>query len=171
MMPILIVYSYNPRVENIDYHRVAERVKLLASASSTDAGSNAIQPQRKKRSTGIGECAVQPLSVYGSEIVPDLMGLDSSYSVHIPLDYNAGICGGRCISSLPSGVSSKHAPFIHVLLDIQSFNSRHGLNFNQCCVPVKYKNLDVLFIGEEALVISIIQNMIIEKCECIDVAV
>ena len=164
-MPIFVIYSYNSNVEQVNYQVLAQRLAQRNHVYSEEESST-----RKKRTASLAGCRVESLIVHGSEIVLDLLGIYSSASVQRPMSYNAGICGGTCSHNLPTGDFSKHAPFIHVLLtSVPSFKQRQEFSFTQCCAPVNYKPLDILYVANGEIVINTIQDMILDTCECIDV--
>ena len=144
----------------------------MYSPASTDENiAPTTSPTLRKREASLEGCRVKPLMVFRSEIVLDLLGVDSGYTVRLPMSYNAGICGGICNHNQPSVDFSKHAPFIHVLLSsVPSFKERQGLTVTQCCVPVNYKPLTLLYVAaEEEIVIQTFPDMILDTCDCIDV--
>lgn len=179
-IPLLIVYSYDPKMDNINYKQLADRTISKIAEPATSA--TAVQMgRRRRRSTTTQSCGFHPLMIQGSDIYDGIVGVTASdFRVSYPQNYNAGICGGTCSNSIPSGSSSNHAPFIHLLLRNQAFKDKHindyysyltGVSFAQCCVPVVFKPLAVLYVANGATNINIIQNMLISPngCECLDV--
>lgn len=161
-MPVLLVYAYNQKIERIGYEKVAKPQDNSISTSQT----------RRKRAISTG-CGVLPLNVSRSEIPRDILGSGTSLSpIYLPLQYNAGICGGRCHGNLPNNTPFAHAAFIHLLLDRSNFRNRQSLTISQCCAPVRYDFLHILggLTGHGLIVVSV-PNMLITTCNCLEVAV
>lgn len=168
--PIFMVYSYNPEIDNINYSEIAdELIENILSASDGAAPAVSVNSaQRRKRQTPT--CKVNELQVSGSSIFNKMVGSTASdFSVLIPQDYNAGICGGSCETKLIPYHTSKHAPFIFLLLEQSSFKEKHSYTFTRCCAPVKYGPLQVFSISNGSTNIFTIEDMIIEKCQCLDI--
>ena len=189
-IPLLIVYSYDPKIEHMNYKLLAERVlaenmlSTTAATSDTLPGVQAVpDSERRKRddatmaptatSPPIPGCRVNELTINAQ----DLRYLNPNknpkgFNVIMPVTYNAGICGGKCDRSLPSNSGSDHALFIHLLLGTEGFKQQQKSHYSytQCCVPISYKPLEVLYEDDvNNLSINIIKDMIIKECECLDV--
>lgn len=185
-MPIFIVYSYNPKIEKINYQDIANGVienMLLQDAEDsaptqapTRAPTQAPAPavsaagsNRRKRE--IPNCQVNDLIVDGSSIFNLMVGSTASnFRVGAPTSYNAGICGGSCENVLiPDSLTSNHAPFVYLLVEQQAFKQKHQYTFERCCAPVKYGPLTVFSYSDGSASINVIEDLIIKECECLDI--
>ncbi len=161
-MPLLITYSYDPRVANVDYKMIAAQARATQIVASADTA------RRKRQITET--CRKHPLIVKSTEILFGIVSNDPSCEIVYPSEYDAGICGGTCDETLP-GSHTNHAPFINILISSNSFSSRHPTyNFKPCCVPVKYRSLRVYTQSpDKSSTIVTVDNMIIDQCDCIDI--
>ena len=156
--PLLMVYTYDPDAENIDYSMLSTMVAVPPTTETRkrQAVATNLQPS----------CTVHPLEVTKEDLngIPLIKG----HTIHLPASYNAGICGGECETTFPN--EPQHAQLIHLLILRNKFRA-HGYSFTQCCAPVQYLPLDVLSVSTQAVVqINRLKNMKIKKCECIDIA-
>lgn len=118
--------------------------------------------------TSIPTCQVNELMVQGNKIYNSMIGVEEDVTIILPQEYNAGICGGTCRQEAPQ--SSHHSTLIFLLLGEAAFGETHSYEIKQCCSPVKYKGLNVLFRTENGgSVINVINDMVIEECECLDI--
>lgn len=173
--PLLVVYSYDPKLKNINYQAIAKRTLDEVSTTGTPVTTTRKRRRRSINSNStIPGCTRHSLWVKGSKIFPELVGKQpgDTFEVVIPDQYDAGICGGGCSRTFPVNAPSNHAPFIHVLLGISDFIEQQNNNFNytECCAPVEYTQQDVLARSATGVAIHIIPNMKITKCECIYIA-
>ena len=187
--PLLVVYSFDPEVEKIDYQAIL--------ASLGENPTNHVAERRKRQSSStvaqepLPSCSLFPLNITAGDIPPKRRGEVVLYPLHydagdcvilvyfivyisIFLSIYPGICGGQCLSKFPTTQDLKHAQLVHLLLNRGTFNDRHGYTFTQCCAPVKYSSLDVLIRpapgdNSRSVYINIINNMKILECECLDV--
>ena len=173
MVPIFIIYSYDSRIEKSNYQKLAQKnIKMRQPELSTgDIAATTPQPRRKRSDSSDMICHVKPLIVRNSEIHLDLFSISPSYPVLLPRSYNAGICGGVCRYNLPGNKFNKHALLIHHIIHSQNFKNRELYAFTQCCSPVNYRPLTVLYHNEKKKAIEtvIIPNAILDACDCIDV--
>lgn len=99
-----------------------------------------------------------------------MLWLNSNERIVHPLRYNAGICGGSCGSTLPSGDNLRHSQIVHLLVHLEKFQD-HQYKFTQCCAPVSYTPLQLLVrpLYRRGFYMVVVTNMIIRKCECLEV--
>lgn len=167
-MPLLITYSYDPRVANVNYRSIRDQV---ISQQQTGVEKRRKRSSVSKRSTE-NLCQKRDLIVLASEVFYPIFSEDPECEIVWPLDYNAGICGGNCVGddTLPGPITN-HAPFISILISSSTFSSRHSnYVFKPCCAPVKYSPLRVYTNSPtKGTTIVTIDNMVIDKCDCIDI--
>ena len=168
--PELMVYSYDHKIDSITYKQVMER---LASTPTEDLSLTQPQQQgRKKRTVAhqTPDCTANDLHIEGSKIFEYILGLDpGTFEVEFPEVYNAGICGGLCHSSTP--INSPHSTLLSLLLGESNFRDSLDYEVQKCCTPVKYRELSLLYILNGEFMINIINDLIIDKCECLDIVV
>ena len=173
--PLFIVYSYDYQINELNYKEIEDRLASEAMTASTAQPSTS-QAERRKRSsseppTDPPSCEVQELIVESKRILPHMRRNKHNEQLVVakPSTYNAGICGGLCTSGLP--MHTHHSTLISLLLNEQSFE--HGYKVTKNCSPVKYRDFHVMGhnidLPGTSYVIFIIPNMIIDKCECIDI--
>lgn len=167
--PLFIVYTYDPKIDNISYRRTLDSMMQQTQVQQTTDDSNS---KRRKRNIP-PVCKVNPLTVPGSAIYDNMVGVDSDqFLVVNPVDYNAGICGGSCDHEHPDD-TEVHNRFIFLLIgqDVHknNFLDTHNYNgFKQCCSPIDYAPLQVLFTdGTSELNIHIVADMRVTRCECL----
>lgn len=169
-LPLLITYTYDSRVEHVDYSAIAKKVR-----SSTPTIAAPAVNRRKRTAGALGECQVQNLTIFTHEIFPGIVTTNEDESIVFPSSYDAGICGGYCDFLGPE--TTTHAPFVHLLINILEVfapSHRHPeYNFMKCCAPVSYLPLKVMVTTPpyEATMIRVVDDMIIDKCECLDIIV
>jgi len=146
-VPLLIVYSHDPKILQINYKQIAERAinrRLIQTTEAETTPSSRhrravpdeieIEPTTTEPTPApIPGCGIQPLEVKGSDIFHDMIaGADpDNFEVLFPPTFNAGICGGRCASVIPDSGVSNHAPFIYLLLQKSEFRERHNFEYKQ----------------------------------------
>lgn len=171
-VPIFVVYSYNPVIENINYNEIADEVieKMMSEeAAGGSVSVGGVQGQRRKRQ--VSTCQVNELIVGGEKILNRMVGSRAAdFSVLFPEVYNAGICGGSCKTTLlPDKSDTNHAPFVYLLLEQPSFKEKFSYSFSRCCAPVRYGPLQVFSMSDGSSNINTIEDMRIEECECLDI--
>ena len=160
--PLLVVYSFDPEAEKINYKY------LLDSAQPEDESSQ----RRRKRSIPVKrnvdlppQCSVHSLMIISAHL--NSISQFRNQQIVSPERYDAGICGGVCEYSIPT--SFAHASLVHLLISRNSF-TQHNYQFVQCCSPTAYESKTFLTRGQDDVFkISVLQNMKITSCECIDV--
>lgn len=169
--PIFIVYSYNPKIEKINYQNIADTVIENIILAEESPQSPAIDTAGKRRKREVPTCQVNNLLVDSRYIFNQMVGSTASdFSVRAPSYYNAGICGGSCKNVLiPNSMTSNHAPFVYLLVEQPSFQAQHGYTFKRCCAPVRYGPLTVFSVADGTASINVIENLMIKECECLDI--
>lgn len=166
--PHLVIHSYDPELEKIDYTKVMDSLNITdpntvqrRSVQVRAGNSN----QRRPRQTDTDFCRVYPLNITQNEIHNVI-----EETVVVPSFYDAGICGGGCEHTFPKFPDLRHNVLIHILKGTAEFTDRHGYNITRCCAPKKYAPLDAIVVdSNNRPYIRIIPNMVIEECECLEV--
>ena len=171
MTPIFIIHSYDSKIEHFNHQKMVKKlIQMRPSELSNRYISSTTSQTRPKRGYTPKGCRVEPLFLRKSEISPYFLGIHPNGSMLLPKSYNAGICGGACNFNMPADTFSKHASFIHFLLNTPSFRQRQRFTFKQCCVPMNYTPLTVIYMNEkEEIKIKTAPNMILDTCNCVDV--
>ena len=173
-IPVLVVYSYERPLKNVDINTTVLDQQLqnsnisIAKSNISTAKSNTTVSRRKRSTTQTRACSRRPLRINTQMIPPSLIGNYSSFRVFLPGSYDAGICGGSCNNNLPT--SKRHPILVHLLLRYQTFLEDNPYKYKQCCTPVSYASLSVYGLGPtNQAMIHTIPNMIITDCECTDI--
>ena len=160
--PLLVTYSYDPNTKAIDYQsilhtsegNVPAAPKQRRSAKTTRSSSSSVQPS----------CGIHELEIEAAHL--ESLDFFDGYTVIAPHKYDAGICGGVCQKRYP--FTFQHSSFVHLLIHTDAFTDL-DYNFNQTCSPVKFDPIDILLATSDAVVIKRFDDMVINRCECIDV--
>lgn len=160
--PLLVVYSYDKKIENISYKQTVETM-----ITTQELPTPSLAQSRKKRS--IPTCQVNNLTIPGANIYKYMEGVDSeNIAVLYPSTFNAGICGGACTGTQPEN-TALHATFLFQFLGDPDSSPTHGYDLIKCCTPVKYDPLQVLLRMDGVVEINIIDGMKVSACECLDI--
>ena len=163
-MPTLIIFIYDKRLEHLDH-------QMNARKSYVD---NAQQPpmegmiSRQRRHADV--CQVKPLTVPINtriirQIIQNIAQKKFNVRIEHPQSFNIGTCGGICDSRIPTNSPSNHAPMLDLMLKAGIVTG----NYKACCVPVKYRSLIVWASGHGATTSFEIDDMLVDRCECLDI--
>lgn len=161
--PLLVVYTYNPAIEKINYNALKSRTATTQQQATSE---------RKRRNSDITlapACGKLDLTVKREEIGPALTEDLPLSKVVEPAQFNAGICGGQCSSTPPDLTFSNHAPVIHLLIPQEDFRGRHAYSYVQCCAPIRYRALEIMVQQKGSLAIVTLDDLIIDDCSCLDI--
>lgn len=170
-MPTLIVESRDPRIDQIDFQAIANKVDLPTELPPTEPPMNNydVGANRRKRETP-PPCSVQPLVVSTTSNLFKLMveaaAGTSDFEILYPVTFDIGTCGGVCDSGIPFDSPSNHAPLLDFLLRDGTISNPGS--YYKCCVPVKYRSLRI-YVNSPSIAIVTIENIIVDTCECLDV--
>lgn len=169
-VPLFIVYSYDYKINEINYKEIEDYIANELQATSTEPQ---VSERRKRSKNDPPACKVNQLDVDSSLILPSMLRNSNNQELEVmmPDSYNAGICGGLCNSQTP--FNTHHSTLISLLIDEPSSISHGYTNIKKSCSPVSYRGLEVFVRNVDepgtSFFIFIIPNMIIDKCECIDI--
>lgn len=159
--PLLIVQSYDTKLDNMDFSS-AMNLTQLTPESSSPPPSHPV-----KRST-------PACQVHEFDVSTDFMFyfIDDSYSsatIIAPLWVDVGICGGACLSGLPHPAET-HIQHINAVIDYGMARTWYPeYHFVKTCAPMTFQDLSLILITQEATQIVVIPDMIVDRCNCIDI--
>ena len=159
--PSLVVYSYQPNVDDIPIIKGLRR-------SMPNITKRSVQPLRSRRSTLRpldGACRRHDVSIQinwlNERVVTD------GKLIH-PNNYNAGICGGDCSRTVP--MAPEHAVIFHLVSNTIGqlpARLRNSDKYEKCCVPVEYDHENFVIQKGGVLEAWKLNNASAKRCGCV----
>ena len=187
--PQLVIYSYDHEALQIDYNALMQLNDEVPSGrkrrsqpdvsgrkrhSQPDIAATTAQGRGKRQAESTSPspnppptCHVHSLAIEASHLELFHTFQKDHLSILAPASFNAGICGGVCSKRFP--YEYIHSSFVYLLIHRDVFADKN-YDFVQSCSPVRYDHIDFLTTNPAGVVaIKRLNNMIIRKCECLDV--
>ena len=169
--PLLVIYSYDPAIEEVNYESILNELSTDATPTTTVVGQGTESPTNAQRKRSVvsqaSGCQVRELLITKKHL--NDINYISNGKIILPDQFNASICGGTCSNRFPQG-SSPHAALVHLLLHMRAFTGLDYRKYQQICSPVHYVPVEFLVQRKDGVFeIQLRHKLKIAKCDCLEV--
>lgn len=159
--PLLMIYSHdlNTFMFDVDAIKNATEEKKREHRSTSTENSTEVLNQG---------CTKHNLQI-SLETFNKIWRLGHSSQLALyPPNIDINVCGGQCQHNVP--LSSAQHSIVLFYLAIRHSPPYDNVEWSQCCAPVKYKNLEVLFtLPNDEMRIVLLKNLSVERCSCLNI--
>lgn len=167
-MPLLMIYIHDLNTEKFNVSAIVD--SDMFNVSDVSAEKRSANPVNV--SDPLHGCTKHNLSI-DLELFNNIWRLGHREQVALfPRTIDINVCGGECTNQHPIG-APQHSIVLYYLYTRgrrPPHSNNHNVEWSQCCVPVKYKSLEVLFsLPNEVMEIILLKNLSVESCSCLNI--